>query len=374
MMEKPVLVIGLGPSGLFLIRQLYNITTNIYAIGQRNEIGKYSKYIHREKCYLVESEEKIEEVLKEIYNREAMKTQVYICSDMYLTIFLHNYEKWKVYFDSDMLDLHILQIINDKQMLATYFGEQSNIIPPVFSLKKFKKEIKRKYPIIIKIKEKNFNLRNSPILKTYICSCDAEFINIYYKLEEDQLLDAYIIQPYILGNNGNQYSVGGYYLSGKEKASVVVRQIKQYPQGVSAEVYSVDNEISRRISKLTYDFVNKINYSGFLEMEYKYDIVSGNIFLLDINPRPWGWISILECVYDKFYLALEGEQLKKKNKKVVWKNIMRLFLAARNRNNIAEDLEIKEYVKKIDLVELKDLKPLIMIPMILIKKFLKRIY
>ena len=44
-----VVVLGLGPSGLFLVRQLSKITSNIYAVGRYDDVGMYSKYLKKNK-------------------------------------------------------------------------------------------------------------------------------------------------------------------------------------------------------------------------------------------------------------------------------------------------------------------------------------
>ena len=60
--NQPVVVLGLGAAGLFLVRQLQNITDNVYAIGRSDDIGMFSKYIRKDRRYYTENDN-IKEIL-----------------------------------------------------------------------------------------------------------------------------------------------------------------------------------------------------------------------------------------------------------------------------------------------------------------------
>lgn len=86
MIAKPVIILGLGPAGLFLVRQFSNITSNIYAVGRPDDVGMYSKFVKKDKKFYAVTGEELEFAFKTIREREVQKPVLQICSDKHLSI------------------------------------------------------------------------------------------------------------------------------------------------------------------------------------------------------------------------------------------------------------------------------------------------
>ena len=114
-------------------------------------------------------------------------------------------------------------------------------------------------------------------------------------------------------------------------------------------------------------------YSGFLEMEYKVDAVTHDIYLLDVNPRPWGWVSILGTVYTDFYRVLEGKRPEAELQPTLWKSPMRVLMGKNNSQNVEPEASSKNYRKAYDIKDFNDPKPSIMIYIMAAKKIMRRI-
>lgn len=373
MKNNPVIVLGLGPAGLFITRQLSVVCTNIYAIGRLDDLGMFSRYIDKSKRYYAVNAEELETAFRAIKEREHQIPELFICSDQYLSILIEEKNRWNGLFKLSCSDFETLELINDKNTINEYCRKQGVRIPQSVSFTAYKE--KMFFPAIIKWVEKRIETAVNPIGKVKICRNMDDFKTIeeaIFKggIGEDELF----VQNYIEGRNDNQYSFGGVFSNGELLADVIVNQIKQYPQGISAEVVSdYEGKICDVLRRISCGFAKELGFSGFLEMEYKYDSVSGEVYLLDVNPRPWGWVSILGTVYPDFYKVFNGRKPENCNRDVIWKSPIRILLSQKNKQNVGFDKRQKKYLVAYDIKNNKDKKPSFAIFIMAIKKILKRV-
>ena len=374
MNDKPYIVLGLGPSGLFLVRQLQKISSNIYGIGRNDDVGLYSKYINKKKRFVAESEESLLYVFQQIRSIEGEKPVLYICSDQYLSLLLQAKTNFETYFTLAGSDFSVLRIINDKNRVNLHCLSIGIKIPFVISFEQAMQDPFLEYPVIVKWKEKRLNERTKPVGKVQICASKEDLDALHKKLQSCMISTGdFFVQQYIAGDNHWQYSVGGYYHSGKALAQVVVNQMKQYPQGISAQVATVSNEYEDPLRQLTNRLAGSLNFTGFLEVEYKVNPTNNDIYLLDINPRPWGWVSILGSVYSDFHLALMNKKPYADSPKAIWKSNLRCLLSFRNPNNSNISFDSAGYSRARDIYDPKDKIPSFMLYLMALKKVVKRI-
>lgn len=233
----------------------------------------------------------------------------------------------------------------------------------------------KKYPVIVKPNEKLLVEKKNPVGKVRICRNQDEFDLLCRELNESNVEKAsYYVQTYIEGNNGFQYSTGGFYKDGIPLAEIVVNQIKQYPQGISAMVVTSEDQHAERIRSISRAFVRDMSYSGFLEMEYKIDDNTAVPYLLDVNPRPWGWVSALGAAYTDFYRVLCGDKSATQPKPVLWKSRLRTVLATQNKENVAAHVKDNNFRRAFDIFDPHDRKPSRMIYIMAVRKILRRLF
>lgn len=373
MTNRPVIVLGLGPAGLFLVRQLSNITSNIYAVGRPDDVGMFSKYIEKRRKYYAVTAIELEDAFKAIRKCAGKKPELYICSDQYLSILLEKKERWGELVELAGADFNTLALINDKNTINDYCQKHNVKIPLAVSLSEYREN--PFYPAIIKWVEKRIENAVNPIGKVKVCYNKEEFEIVDKTIRERGIQDSELfVQFYIEGKNDFQYSVGGYYQTGEVFADVVVKQVKQQPQGISAEVVTTSvGSIYDDIHRITESFAKELQYSGFLETEYKVDANTGEIYLLDANPRPWGWISILGTVYSDFYQVLNGNKPKAEFRKTVWKSPMRILAGKKNKQNVKPNDNLQGYLTAYDIKDRSDPMPSLMIYLMAAKKLIRRI-
>ncbi len=188
-----------------------------------------------------------------------------------------------------------------------------------------KKELK--YPIFVKphefgLEEVNFRLK---ILKN-----ENELNEIKHCAEYC------IFQPYLSQQEYNQYAIAGYY-TGNVNSLIVVKQLSQFPMGTSAFVMQ-DEEKMKLIKEKVAAYLTQIKFIGFIELEFKCSKDFQDIFLIDINPRLWGWCYYYISAVKNIEEVIFNNATPVLKMKKYWINPYRMFCSMFKRNFKAPSL------------------------------------
>ena len=184
----------------------------------------------------------------------------------------------------------------------------------------------------------------------------------------------YVSQPFIEGDNSFEYGYGGYFIDGKPTVDICFYQLRQYPQGICCYTLEIENiSLIENIKNLVSPFLDATKYSGFLQFDIKQDANTKELFVLDINPRPWGSISMLSLK------LLQNGPLWTSNNidvKVAWRFPLKEILSFKNRENVSyRDInkiqKQTSYSMVVDLLDKKDLWPFLIQPIVVLRKLFK---
>jgi len=361
--EKVIIVFGMGPAGLFLARQLNKENKIIYGIGKPDDIGRYSNVLKG--YYATETMDGVEEAINEISKQENRRIGGYICSDQYLTMFLEENPNLFKSIDMSEPGAEVFELIFDKERLINYCEKIGVQFPAIYSGKDIGCN-SVEYPIAAK---PNIKRGHSPLKKITVINNQRELTsflneatNAGYKIDE------ILFQKYINGDNRWEYGYGGYFKNGTPITEVFFVQARQYPQGVSCYTIEIVDELLRNeIRNATTRFLREIKYTGFLQFDLKQDELTRKIYVLDINPRPWGSISILtpKCVDISVF-----REKKDMGKRCCWHFPLKEAASFRNKKNVSykECGKIGHGSNVIDLFDKEDVKPFLAQPVVAIKK------
>jgi len=190
--------------------------------------------------------------------------------------------------------------------------------------------IEIKYPCIIKpaIMYKFYSKIKRKVLK---CNNKFELIENYKKAGEIIPHDEIIIQEVIPGDSENQYSACFLYDGDKPLVSLAARRKRQHPLDFGNATTYAETIFNDKLIKLSKILLNKINYKGVCEVEFKYDSRDGVYKFLEINPRTWKWHYIAKTAESDFLLNLYrlafNLNLKVSNswKETAWKHLLTDF-------------------------------------------------
>lgn len=316
------ILFGLGPAGLFLGRQLAQSNIKVIGVGRHDDIGLYSKHVEG---HIGETTASVIDIVEKTLLRSDAKPMGYICSDQYLTMIIETCPELFDMLDFGDVGLDTLKVINSKRKMNDLCKRTGIVTPDMYEYSEITKGKNVELPLVFKLESKRIGAEADPIGKIQVVHDHCELSELIGQITVSTISkDDIIVQEYIGGTNASQFSFGGYFRNGIERAGIVVNQIRQYPQGVSSLVIETDDEdLEGELRRRTTDLAEALDYSGFLEVEFK--VRNGQIYLMDVNPRPWGWVSILSKKFEPFNRLLvdDSASVKKNENRLVWKSPIR---------------------------------------------------
>ena len=352
------LVIGSNPSGLFVARQLFNSGKRVVCIGRTDDVGRYSKKNHG--YYCCNDYKSFREALDIVF-KTCSYPKTIICSDNYLNMIFENEPSLFDRFDLISPSKAVLNSFIDKDNLYKMCEENNIQTPDRYLVNDYNELLTYPLPIVVKPRVKKLN-SNIDKIKILYSKKDIEAF-VSDSNSKKLVVDDFIFQKYVFGNNYYEYGYGGYFENGKPVCDVYFYEMRQRPQGICCYTREIDdNNIKDSINKTASIFINKYNYSGFIQFDFKKDTKSGVLYLLDINPRPWGSISIMKGkIPDGTSLFCDGFA-PDKSSLLSWSFPAKNALAFRNKKNVSKSFcEILEKERKtkhvIDLKDKSDNRP-----------------
>jgi D-aspartate ligase len=120
-----------------------------------------------------------------------------------------------------------------------------------------------------------------------------------------------IIQNLIPGDGKHQFGYCAFFKDGRAVGSMVTRRRRQHPHEFGRASTFVETIDLMAAESLSERFLQKINYYGLVEVEFKLDPRDGQLKLLDVNPRTWGYHSLGRSAGVDFPYLLYADQIGK---------------------------------------------------------------
>jgi predicted ATP-grasp superfamily ATP-dependent carboligase len=106
------------------------------------------------------------------------------------------------------------------------------------------------------------------------------------KLIDPELI---MIQETIPGGGECQFSFAALCQAGRPIASLVARRTRQWPMDFGRASTYVETIDDPEVEEIGHRVLAALRFDGIVELEFKRDPRDGQLKLLDINPRIWGW-------------------------------------------------------------------------------------
>lgn len=368
----PVLLLGLKPQGLFLLRELSRAGFEVHAIDSMKTPAFYSKYGFK---YLVSSNAEFLSLLSKLHKRFGSDTRCYISSGALLDCVVERmpqlYEMYEVY----PRPLASVDVLRDK--MSTYLvAKESGIdCPETFTLELVDRACEfcsngRK--LIAKWNREFTGAGSTPKFKTRIIDTPMACTELKKMLSKDEERHL-ILQRFIESSQDYNVSYLGYYVDGKCLAGFLAQQIRQFPQGITSYLREYAGPCSNTILAQARTIFRELKYTGFGEAEFKFEKDYSNAYLLEVNPRTCGWSSVLSAKYPELHRLFEQPlcdvPLTGSSSWIRWANIVRdaqaIVHGARNRKAVHRclvDFGSWARLKSIDEFDPRDLLPFLMHP------------
>ncbi len=318
---NPVILIGLTPQGLSMLRVLSRAGANVVAFcSSKRNVGYSSKY---GKKYLFKNTDDLKLQIREFIHQYHEKLLCYITSGEALAMILQEYPE--LYLECNVISgpYEVVERFAHKDLMYQHaIGCGFNVVPYV-TLDKLD-ESKWKYPFFVK---RNYEI---PLpFKTSIINSDYDLSNLRTSVPVDNW-------PYIMiqelipvaKTNRMEFSVQCYFSHGVLNGSLVGHQKRKTNTGLTSRLVEItDPEIVRDAVELCKKFMKDTSYTGFAEFEFLRDTVTCTNYFLEVNTRPCGTHSSLVSKFSNLVEVLlnpyGGAKLKITDNHVNWRNIAR---------------------------------------------------
>jgi predicted ATP-grasp superfamily ATP-dependent carboligase len=152
----------------------------------------------------------------------------------------------------------------------------------------------------------NIGLRFPVVLKPTACEGRVAFATAkaWRADDEDALVALYdraealagpdniMVQELIPGDGRTQFSYAAVWDRGVPVGSMMARRRRQYPIDFGFTSTFVETVELEEVEQAACRFLRSLDYSGLVEIEFKYDSRDASYKMLDVNARAWTWIAL----------------------------------------------------------------------------------
>lgn len=151
------------------------------------------------------------------------------------------------------------------------------------------------YPIVIK-PAVMYSFHEKFGKKAFLCHRSEELISKCKKIQTDGYqIENLVVQEFVSGGAKNLYSFGTYCKNGYPIAWIQANRIRQNPMDFgNSTTFAISCNIPE-IEICARKILKEVNYTGLAEVEFMYDVESGQYKFLEINIRAWKWHTLSEA-------------------------------------------------------------------------------
>ncbi|MEJ0014016.1 MAG: ATP-grasp domain-containing protein [Bauldia sp.] len=190
------------------------------------------------------------------------------------------------------------------------------------------------YPVILKPTSRD-TTNAFTLAKVWRAGDRAALLALYDRAVAMVGAPAVVLQELIPGDGMHQFSYAALWDRGAPVASLVARRTRQYPVDFGYTSTCVETVDRPEVEAAAVKFLKSLDYSGLVEVEFKYDDRDRRYKILDVNPRAWSWTALgaaagVDFPYLAWRLAV-GEPLLplvRARPGVVWMHLSRDIVAA----------------------------------------------
>lgn len=353
---KPIIVIGLTPQGLSVLRVLSQAGKEVIALYQsKRNIGVKSKY--GTKIQFNDSNE-LKQKVNDITSKHQEKLLCYITSGEMLAMILREYKELYEVCDVIAGPFETIEKLAHKDIMYQIAIEKGFKVAKHFTLDNFR-EGDLAYPIFMK---RNYEI---PLFfkaakieekKEY----DGYMSRIKEKEKKDILVQEFINIP---SKNLMEITAQAFFTCGKMQGVFIANQERRLKKGLTSYIEEItDKDIHSHISTLANNFMHDLNYTGFAEFEFMYNKENKELFFVEVNTRTCGLQSSLNHKWSNLADVLVNPHnapvlVARSNKPLRWMNITRDIRVRLQKRDLSNILDI--FRSKYDILTLKDIKPFI---------------
>jgi predicted ATP-grasp superfamily ATP-dependent carboligase len=147
------------------------------------------------------------------------------------------------------------------------------------------------YPVVLKPAVK-YQVNSFTAARAWPVHTREELLAHYDEARELVEPDIIMVQELVPGGGETQFSFVALCASGHPLAYGTARRARQYPVEFGHGSTYVEMVEQPEIEEPSRRILDRLRYTGLVELEFKRDPVTGQFKLLDLNARAWAWHSL----------------------------------------------------------------------------------
>ena len=288
-------VIGGEHPGLGIARSLGRRGIPICIIDDQHSISQFSRYATRVvRVKDLRDEKNTVDSVMEIGHRYGLKGWVlFPTRDETVAAFSRHRERLAEFFRVTTPAWETVRWAWDKKNTYDRAAELGIPVPRTYNVmtEKDLAGLYNRLPLAIKpaVKENFFYATGD---KAWRAETPEQLNNLFRRARQQIRPEEILIQEIIPGSGIQQYSYCAFFRDGEAQSTLVARRLRQHPREFGRAATYVETIEHPEVEELSERFLKAINYYGLVEVEFKQDPRDGQLKMLDVNARTWGFHSL----------------------------------------------------------------------------------
>jgi D-aspartate ligase len=283
--------VGGAHGSLGLARSLGRRGISVWFLTSDHPIAKYSRYTSRGFSWAGPNQEGAVEFLLELASRHHLDGWVLMAAgDAEMRLLSKHKAELSSVFRVTVPPWDVVRWAHNKRLTyqrATSLGIDCPLSYNPRDLKEVG-QLDCRFPVVLKptVREQKNEFTNA---KAWRCDDRRSLLSRYEQAAALVGEDGIVLQEMIPGGGSMQFSYAGVWDRGVPMASLVARRSRQYPVDFGYTSTFVETVERPEVEEAACRFLNSLDYSGLVEVEFKFDERDRHYKLLDVNARAWTW-------------------------------------------------------------------------------------
>lgn len=287
------LVIGGDYRGLGVVRSLGRHDIPVWVVAERFSLARTSRYAIGRTVWPATLEEQLT-CLIDLADRHGLRDWVLFPSaEETATLVAQHSDKLAEYYKLTTSPWELHRFAADKRLTygrAEALGIGCAATHNPSTLEELE-ELQLSYPVILKPARKRI-VSAFTVAKAWRADNRQQLIDLYRAASSQIDPDLIMVQELLPGGGETRLSFAALVSDGRPLASVAARRMRQYPADFGRASTFVETIEDLEVVAAAEMLLRDLRLSGPVEVEFQRDPRDGQLKLLDVNPRIWGWHSL----------------------------------------------------------------------------------
>jgi len=292
--QHGAIVLGGAHGALAVIRDLGRAGIPAIFLDHGHPIARYSRYNSRVIAWCGPQAPNAIEFLLGLAGSEHLGGWVLIpCADPEARLLSEAHASLSRVFRLPVTPWSRMQWAYDKKLLYDLAGRLELAFPRLLTTGQLARPATSGilYPVVIKpgVREQDNALARD---KAWKAETPDELARLYQDAVELTGRDNIVVQEMIPGGGDAQFSYAGIWHEGAPVATLVARRTRQYPREFGFTSTFVETVDEPEVERAAQSLLRALDYTGLVEVEFKYDARDRRYKILDVNCRVWTWVGL----------------------------------------------------------------------------------